>query len=214
MIKDWACITSLGILFHCVTTLIVKKLFPLSNLNLSFFSIKLLLLLLLVLLLQVLVKRPSLSFLCLPPPLRYWKASIRSPKSFLFFKLNNSNSLRLSSYVRVPSLLSLLWPSSGLAPIGPHLCYLGDPGAECSTPHHVSLEQSRGTKSPSSLCCYIAFDAAQDTAFCNHSLPVHVQFFIHQLPEVLLYRPALNPFIPQPQMIIGIFLSWPPDFAL
>lgn len=40
-IKEWASITSLGILFHCVTILIIKNFFPLSNLNLLKRSINL-----------------------------------------------------------------------------------------------------------------------------------------------------------------------------
>lgn len=44
-------------------------------------------------------------------------------------------------------------------------------------------------------------------------MPVHIQFFTHQLPEVFLFRPALNPFIPQSQLITGILLYWLLDFA-
>ncbi|PKU35584.1 nipped-bhypothetical protein [Limosa lapponica baueri] len=50
-------------------------------------------------------------------------------------------------------------------------------------------------------------DAAQDAVRslgCKWTLPAHVQLFIHQYPEVLLIRAALNPFIPQPVLILGI----------
>ncbi|KAK4824113.1 hypothetical protein QYF61_010736 [Mycteria americana] len=55
-----------------------------------------------------------------------------------------------------------------------------------------------------------SFDAAQDTVGplgCEHTLPAHVQLFIHQYPQVLLCRAALNPFIPQPVLILGVALS-------
>jgi len=35
-------------------------------------------------------------------------------------------------------------------------------------------------------------------------LPVHVQFFIHQYPQALLCRAAVNPFIPQPVLMLGV----------
>ncbi|KAK4823668.1 hypothetical protein QYF61_005639 [Mycteria americana] len=54
---------------------------------------------------------------------------------------------------------------------------------------------------------HTSFDAAQDTVGflgCERTLPAHVQFVIHQYPQVLLCRAALNPFIPQPVLILGV----------
>jgi len=36
---------------------------------------------------------------------------------------------------------------------------------------------------------------------CERTLSAHVQLFIHQYPQVLLCRAALNPFIRQPELI-------------
>ncbi|KAK4817028.1 hypothetical protein QYF61_026034 [Mycteria americana] len=41
---------------------------------------------------------------------------------------------------------------------------------------------------------------------CERTLLAHVQFFIHQYPQVLLFKAALNPFIPQPVLIAGVAL--------
>ncbi|KAK4810535.1 hypothetical protein QYF61_004498 [Mycteria americana] len=54
---------------------------------------------------------------------------------------------------------------------------------------------------------HTSFYAAQDTVGflgCKHTFPAHVQFFIHQYPQVLLCRTILNPFTPQPVLILGI----------
>ncbi|KAK4822221.1 hypothetical protein QYF61_011862, partial [Mycteria americana] len=64
---------------------------------------------------------------------------------------------------------------------------------------------------------HAAFDAAQDMVGflgCEHTLQAHVQLFIHQYPQVLLRRAALNPFIPQPVLIPGVVLTQVQDFAL
>ncbi|KAK4828375.1 hypothetical protein QYF61_026113 [Mycteria americana] len=49
---------------------------------------------------------------------------------------------------------------------------------------------------------------------CKHTLPAYVHFFIHQYPLVLLHRAALNPFIPQPVLILGVAPSQVQDLAL
>jgi len=54
------------------------------------------------------------------------------------------------------------------------------------------------------LAGHTAFGAAQDMAGllgCKRTLMSHVQLFIHQYPQALLFRAALNPFIPQPVLI-------------
>ncbi|KAK4806919.1 LOW QUALITY PROTEIN: hypothetical protein QYF61_012640 [Mycteria americana] len=49
---------------------------------------------------------------------------------------------------------------------------------------------------------------------CKRTLPAHVQIFIHQYPQVLLCRAALNPFIPQSVLILGIALTQVQDLVL
>ena len=64
---------------------------------------------------------------------------------------------------------------------------------------------------------HASFDAAQDTVgflSCERILPAHVQLFIHQHPQVLLGRAALNPFIPQPILIPGVAPTQVQDLAL
>jgi len=59
--------------------------------------------------------------------------------------------------------------------------------------------------------------AAQDVVGllgCRHPFLVHVQLFIHQYPQVLLSRVALNPFIPQPVLILEVALTQVQDLAL
>ena len=108
--RDGASTTSLGNLFQCFTTLIVKNFFFISSLNLPSFSLNPLPL---ALLQQALLKSlfPSL----LQAPLKYWKAAVRSPRSLLLFRLNSPNSLSFSSQERAPALGSSLWPP--LAPL-------------------------------------------------------------------------------------------------
>ncbi|KAK4805635.1 hypothetical protein QYF61_009861 [Mycteria americana] len=67
---------------------------------------------------------------------------------------------------------------------------------------------------------HASFDAAhqkKDTVGflgCEHTLPAHVQLFIHQYPQVLLHRAALKQFIPQPVLILGVALTQVQDLAL
>ncbi|KAK4814406.1 hypothetical protein QYF61_018165 [Mycteria americana] len=49
---------------------------------------------------------------------------------------------------------------------------------------------------------------------CERTLSAHVQLFIHQYPQVLLHRAALNPFTPQPVLIPGVALTQMQDPAL
>ncbi|KAK4811347.1 hypothetical protein QYF61_027576 [Mycteria americana] len=61
------------------------------------------------------------------------------------------------------------------------------------------------------------FDAAQDTIVflgCKRTLPAHIQFFIHQYPQVLLCRAAHNPLIAQPVSMFGIAPTQVQDLAL
>ncbi|KAK4816734.1 hypothetical protein QYF61_022286 [Mycteria americana] len=62
-----------------------------------------------------------------------------------------------------------------------------------------------------------SLDAAQDTVGflgCERTLPAHVQLFIHQYPQILLHRAALNPFIPQSVLILGVALTQVQDLTL
>jgi len=61
---------------------------------------------------------------------------------------------------------------------------------------------------------HASFDAAQDTVSllgCEHTLLSHDQY-----PQVLFSRAALNPFIPQPALILGVALTqvWDPALGL
>ncbi|KAK4821329.1 hypothetical protein QYF61_018234 [Mycteria americana] len=49
---------------------------------------------------------------------------------------------------------------------------------------------------------------------CEHTLVAHVQLFIHQYSQVLLCRAALNPFIPQPVLVLGVAPTQVQDLAL
>ncbi|KAK4816932.1 hypothetical protein QYF61_025428 [Mycteria americana] len=60
-------------------------------------------------------------------------------------------------------------------------------------------------------------DATQHTGGllgCKRTLPAHVQLFIHQYPQVRLGRAALNPFIPQPVLILGVAPTQVQNLAL
>jgi len=64
---------------------------------------------------------------------------------------------------------------------------------------------------------HTSLDAAQDTIGllgCERTSVAHVQLFFHQYPQVLLGRAALNPFIPQPVLILGAAVANVQDPAL
>ncbi|TRZ10903.1 hypothetical protein HGM15179_016205 [Zosterops borbonicus] len=95
------------------------------------------------------------------------------------------------------------------------LCW--DPRAGCRVPAGVSPEQSRGAESPPSPAAHAALDAAQDTfGFLGWECPWlgHVQPLTHQHPQVLLPRPALHLFIPQPVLISEVALTQVQQLAL
>ena len=102
---------SLGSLFQCFTTLIVKNVFLIYSLNLPSFSLKPLPL---ILSQQALLKSLSPSFL--QAPFRYWQAAVRSPWSLCS---PGWTAPPLSAFPHrrgVPSLWSFLWLSSGPTP--------------------------------------------------------------------------------------------------
>ncbi|KAK4811014.1 hypothetical protein QYF61_015718 [Mycteria americana] len=49
---------------------------------------------------------------------------------------------------------------------------------------------------------------------CEHTLSAHVQLFVHQYPQVLLHRAALNPFSTQPVFVLEIAPTHVQDLAL
>jgi len=93
--REGAATTFLGNLCQCLTTVIVKNFFLISNLKLPSFSLKPLTL---FLPLHALVKSPSSAFL--QAPFRYWQAAVRSPQSLLFFRLNSPDSPSLYPYCK------------------------------------------------------------------------------------------------------------------
>ena len=82
-LQGWGIHSLLGQPVQCVTTLCVKNFLLISNLNLPPLSLKPLPL---VLSLSILVNSCSPSYLY--TPFKYWKATMRSPQSLLFSKLN------------------------------------------------------------------------------------------------------------------------------
>jgi len=102
-------------------------------------------------------------------------------------------------------------------PTAPCLSCAESSRAGCRTPGGVSSWQSRGAESPPMTCWPHFFGAAQDMVgllACKCTLVAHVQLFTHQYPQVLLGRAALNPFTPQPVLIVGVALTQVKDFAL
>ena len=83
---------ALGSLFQCITTTWVKNFLLISNLNLPCLILQPFPL---VLSLPTLINSRSPS--CLYAPFKHWKATMRSPRSLLFSKLNKPSSLSLSS---------------------------------------------------------------------------------------------------------------------
>ena len=58
---------------------------------------------------------------------------------------------------------------------------------------------------------HISLNAEEDTTGflgCKCTLLVHVQFFIHQHPQVCLHKAALYPHVPQPVFVLGL-AQWP-----
>ncbi|GAB0184583.1 cAMP-dependent protein kinase inhibitor alpha [Grus japonensis] len=49
---------------------------------------------------------------------------------------------------------------------------------------------------------------------CKRTLPAHVELFIHQYPQVLLFRAAFNLFLAQSVAVLGIVPTHVQDLAL
>ena len=107
--------------------------------------------------------------------------------------------------------------TSGPTPTAP--CLSCTEGSRLNAILQVGSQQSRveGQNHLPPPAGHASFDAAQDTVgflSCESTLPAHAQLFIYQYPQVLLLRAALNPFIPQPVLILGIAPIQVQDLAL
>ncbi|KAK4826321.1 hypothetical protein QYF61_007406 [Mycteria americana] len=194
--RDGASTTSLGNLLQCFTILIVKNFFFISSLSLPSFSLKTSLLVLLQQSLLKILKGHS-------------KVSLES-------SLLQAEQPQVSQPVFIGEVFH---PSD-------HFCGpLLDPFQQVHvfpvlrTPEldavlQVGSHQSRveGQNHLLRPAGHAYFDAAQDMVgllSCKHTLSAHVQFFIHQYPQVLLHRAALNPFVPQPEQDLALGLVEP-----
>ncbi|KAK4814100.1 hypothetical protein QYF61_008195 [Mycteria americana] len=185
--RDGASTTSLGNLFQCLTTLMVKNLFLKSSLNLPSLSLKPLLLV--------------LSQQALPKILE--GCSKVSPQPSLL----QAEQPQLSQPVLVGEVLQPLdhfhGPPLDLLQQLHVLLVLRAP--ELDAVLQVRSHQSRveGQNHLPRPAGHASFDAAQDTVGllgCERTLLAHVQLFVHQYPQVLFRRAALNHIIPQPEL--------------
>ena len=86
----------------------------------------------------------SLSSL-LVAPFKYWKASLRSPRSLFFSRLNSPNSLSFSSQQRCSSPPIIAMASSGPAPTAPCLsCAEGSRGGRRDSRGVLTRAEQRG----------------------------------------------------------------------
>ncbi|KAK4830856.1 hypothetical protein QYF61_013785 [Mycteria americana] len=189
--RDGASTTSLGNLCQCFTTFIVKNFFLRSSLNLPSSSLK---------------------------PLPF----VPSQQALLKI-LKGCYKVSLE-----PSLLQAEQPQPSqpffIGEVFQPSDYFCGPPLDQLTPEldavlQVGSHQSRveGQNHLPRPAGHASFDAAQDAVDllgCEHTLSAHIQLFIHQYPQVLLCRAALNPFIPQPVLIPGIAPTQVQDLAL
>ena len=146
--RDGASTTSLGTLCQCLTTLWVKNFFLIPHLNIPSFCLKLLSL---VPLLLFLIK--SLSQISCRPPLGIGRLQWN-----LLSKLNNPNSLSISSQERHSSPLIILVVHLWTCFNG----YARGPRTECSITGRVPWEQRRrGESSP--LTCWPGYTQVRET---------------------------------------------------
>jgi len=88
---------------------------------------------------------------------------------------------------------------------------------------HAGLQvrsHQRGAEGQNPLTCpagHTSLDAAHDIVGllgCECTLVAHSKLFIYQYPQVLLGRAALNPFTPQPVLIVGVATTHLQDLEL
>ena len=143
---------------------------------------------------------------------------MRSLWSLLFPRLNNPNSLSLSSRRRCSSsvfiFVTLLWTHSDRST--PFLCWWAP---ELNTVLQVRFHQGR-VEWQNHLpwpAGHASVDAAHNMVGllgCYCLLPALIQFFIHQYPQVFLIRGALNPLIAQTVSVFGIAPTQVQEIAL
>ncbi|KAK4819021.1 hypothetical protein QYF61_024137 [Mycteria americana] len=195
--KDEAFTTNRGNLFQWFTTLIVKKkVFLISSLNLASFSLKQLTL---VLSQQVLLKILKGHNTVSTEPSLLWAEQPQLSQPFsigeVFHPSDHScgppldllQQVHVFPVLRTPELDAVLQVGS----------------------HQSRVEGQNHLPQPAG---HASFDAAQDMVGllgCEHTLLAHVQLFIHQYPQVLFCRAALNPFIPHPVQDLALGLVEP-----
>ena len=106
-------------------------------------------------------------------PFSYWKVAVRSLWSLLFSRLNNPNSLSLSSQQRGSSPQIIAGASSGPAPTAPGLPYAEGSSAGCRPPRGVSPEQSRRAEPPCLTCWPCCFWCSPGHGWPS-GLPAHI----------------------------------------
>ncbi|KAK4806791.1 hypothetical protein QYF61_005587 [Mycteria americana] len=135
-------------------------------------------------------------------PFKYWKAAIRSPRSLPFSRLEQP---QLSQPVLVGEVLQPSYHFHGppLDPLQQLHVLLVLRAPELDAVLQVGSHQSRieGQNHLPQPVGHASFDAAQDKIGllgCERTLLAHVQLFVHQYPQVLFRRAALDHIIPQP----------------
>jgi len=123
--------------------------------------------------------------------------------------LNSHNSPNISSQQRGSSPWIIAVASSSPAPAAPGLSCAEGFRAGHRTPGDSYQSGAEGQNSPlrPHPAGHTAGDAAQGMVGllgCEQTLLGHAQLFINQQHQALLSRAALNPFIPQPILILGI----------
>ena len=186
--RDRNAITSLGNLFHCLTTPIIKNFFLISNLNLHSFRLKPFPL---VLSQQILLKSLSSSFLY-SPSLHTGRLLSGLPRTFSPPGWTAPAPSACPCKGGVPSLATFLWPSSGYPPTGPHLSYT-------ETPHLDAVLQVRSHQRPVEEQDHLPHPAGR--------------LAIHQYSQMIFDRPMFHPYLPQPVLLVGVVTTQMQDLA-
>jgi len=97
------------------------------------------------------------------------------------------------------------------------LLVLGAPEPDAGFQVKSHQSEAEGQNHLPRPAAYASLDAAQDTVGllrCECTLLAHVKPFLHQYPQVLLGRAALNAFIPEPVLMMGFAPTQMQDLAL
>ncbi|KAK4824907.1 LOW QUALITY PROTEIN: hypothetical protein QYF61_021422 [Mycteria americana] len=201
---DLECFQGWGNLFQCLTTCIVKHFFLKSSLNLPSLSLKPLLL---VLSQQALLKVCPLLESCYkvsPEP-----CLLQAEQPQLSQPVLVGEVLQPSDHFRRPPLDPLQQLHVLLVLRAPELEAVLQVGS-----HQSRVEGQNHLPRPAG---HTSFDAAQGTVGllgCERTLLAHVQLFIHQYPQVLFHRAALNHIIRQLVLKPRIAPTQDPAFGL